>query len=78
MINPMTRWPPGMKPPCAGLPTYAALPYTEDPSELPGLDVAIVGAPMDDLVTSRPGTRFGPKAIPGERCQRTAHRRRWH
>ena len=27
------------------------------------MDVAIVGAPMDDMVTHRPGTRFGPRAI---------------
>src|SRR5207344_3166807 len=26
-------------------------------------DVAIVGAPFDDTVSSRPGARFGPRAI---------------
>jgi agmatinase len=30
---------------------------------LTGADVVFVGAPMDDLVTYRPGTRFGPRAI---------------
>jgi agmatinase len=47
----------------AGLPTFGGLPYTEDPAELQGVDVAIVGAPMDDLVTDSPGTRYGPRAI---------------
>ena len=35
----------------------------EDPAELAGVDVAVVGAPTDDLVSDRPGTRFGPRAI---------------
>jgi agmatinase len=47
----------------AGLPTFAGLPYTEDPAELPGVDVAVVGAPTDELVTNAPGARFGPRAI---------------
>jgi agmatinase len=47
----------------AGLLTFAALPYTEDPAELEGVDAAVVGAPTDDLVTNAPGTRFGPRAI---------------
>lgn len=34
-----------------------------DETGLVGADVVIVGAPMDDLVTYRPGTRFGPRAI---------------
>ena len=29
----------------AGLLTFGGLPYTEDPAELEGVDVAIVGAP---------------------------------
>ena len=41
----------------------AGMPYTEDPAELAGADVAIVGAPTDDLVSDRPGARFGPRAI---------------
>ena len=38
-------------------------PYTQDPAELAGVDVAVVGAPTDDLVSDRSGTRFGPRAI---------------
>ena len=53
----------GEKPDYAGLLTYAGVPYTQDPSHLQGVDVAIVGAPADDLVSDRPGTRFGPRAI---------------
>jgi agmatinase len=47
----------------AGLLTFADLPYTEDPAELEGVDVAVVGAPTDELVTNVPGTRYGPRAI---------------
>src|SRR3954471_23113749 len=64
MIDPQRRWRAnGYKPEYAGLATFAGLPYTEDPADLEGIDVAIVGAPMDELVTDRPGTRFGPRAI---------------
>ncbi len=64
MIDPQRRWKPhGYKPEYAGLATFGGLPYTEDPAELAGVDVAIVGAPMDDLLTDRPGTRLGPRAI---------------
>src|SRR3954454_9217799 len=62
MIDPLERWPEG-KPDYAGLLTFGGVPYTQDPSELAGFDVAIVGAPMDDLVSDRPGARFGPRAI---------------
>jgi agmatinase len=62
MIDPQLRWPHG-KPDYAGLLTFGGCPYTEDPAELEGFDVAIVGAPMDDLVSDRPGTRFAPRAI---------------
>ena len=64
MIDPLKRW--GQhsgKPDFAGLLTYGGQPYTEDPAELAGADVAIVGAPTDDLVSDRPGTRYGPRAI---------------
>jgi agmatinase len=47
----------------AGLLTFADLPYTEDPADLEGVDVAVVGAPTDELVTNVPGTRYGPRAI---------------
>jgi agmatinase len=63
MLDPTTRWPAGEKPEHAGLLTFAGQPYTEDAAELAGADVAIVGAPMDELVSERPGARFGPRAI---------------
>jgi agmatinase len=65
VIDPTERWPRGHedKPDYAGLLTYGAMPYTQDPVELAGVDVAIVGAPTDDLVSDRPGTRYGPRAI---------------
>jgi agmatinase len=62
MIDPHARWAHG-KPDYAGLLTFAGAPYTEDPAELVGVDVAVIGAPMDDLVSDRPGTRFAPRAI---------------
>jgi len=45
--------------------TFMKLPWITDPGELLRLevDVAIVGAPFDDAVSHRPGTRFGPRAI---------------
>ncbi len=68
MIDPAARWARlgegGMEQPAwAGLPTFAGLPYSEDPADLAGVDVAIVGAPFDELVSDRPGARFGPRAI---------------
>jgi agmatinase len=64
MIDPLERWAQyGEKPDYAGLLTFAGSPYTQDPAELEGCDVAIVGAPFDDLVSDRPGTRFAPRAI---------------
>jgi agmatinase len=66
MIDPQARWAQyGEKPEYVGLLTFAGVPYTEDPAELDGFDVAIVGAPMDELVSDRPGTRFAPRAIRG-------------
>lgn len=52
-------------PPYVGPSTFAKLPWVTDPVELRrrGVDVAIVGAPFDDMVTHRPGARFGPRAI---------------
>ena len=74
MIDPLERWREyGEKPDYAGLLTYAALPYTEDPAELDGVDVAIVGAPTDDLVSDRPGTRYGPRAIRAASCPPGPH-----
>jgi len=64
VIDPLERWSQiGEKPDYAGLLTFAGVPYTQDAAHLEGMDVAIVGAPMDDLVSDRPGTRFGPRAI---------------
>jgi len=64
MLDPQRRWAHvGEKPDYAGLLSFCGLPYTEDQAELDGVDVAIVGAPMDELVSERPGTRLGPRAI---------------
>ncbi|HWT24131.1 MAG TPA: agmatinase [Solirubrobacteraceae bacterium] len=66
MIDPLERWAQyGEKPDYAGLLTFAGMPCTQDPAELAGFDVAIVGAPMDDLVSDRPGARLAPRAIRG-------------
>src|SRR5262245_32071242 len=69
MIDPQERWRAyGEKPDYLGLPTFAGVPYTQDPAELAGVDVAIVGAPFDDLVSDRPGTRFAPRSIRAASC----------
>ena len=74
MIDPLERWRDlGDKPDYAGLLTFGSLPYTQDPAELPGLDAAIVGAPTDDLVSDRPGARFGPRAIRAASCPPGPH-----
>ncbi len=74
MINPMNRWAQyGEKPDYAGLLTFSGVPYTEDPAELEGVDVAIVGAPMDDLVSDAPGARFAPRAIRAASCPPGPH-----
>jgi agmatinase len=77
MIDPLERWQKRYgapdKPDYAGLLTYAGLPYTQDQAELAGVDVAIVGAPVDDLVSDRPGTRFGPRAIRAASCPPGPH-----
>ena len=74
MIDPVGRWRHlGDKPDYAGLLTFGSLPYTEDPAELAGMDVAIVGAPADDLVSDRPGTRYGPRAIRAASCPPGTH-----
>ena len=74
MIDPLKRWHAyGEKPDYAGLLTYADMPYTEDPVELDGADVVILGAPTDDLVSDRPGARFGPRAIRAASCAPGPH-----
>ena len=74
MIDPLERWRQyGEKPDYAGLLTYGGAPYTQDPAQLAGFDVAIVGAPTDDLVSDRPGARFGPRAIRAASCPAGPH-----
>jgi agmatinase len=76
VIDPVERWRElGLpdKPDYAGLLTYAGMPYTQDRAELLDVDVAIVGAPTDDLVSDRPGTRFGPRAIRAASCPPGPH-----
>jgi len=54
------RWP------FAGVPTFLDAPYLPNAQELPdfgGIDVALVGVPMDLGVTNRNGSRFGPRAL---------------
>jgi agmatinase len=43
--------------------TFDKLPLVLDPQELGGVDVAILGAPIDETTVGRPGARFGPRAI---------------
>ena len=54
------------EPSFAGIPTYSKLPLALDPADLSGADVAILGAPLDETVSNRPGSRFGrvPSARP--------------
>jgi agmatinase len=74
MIDPLERWRQyGEKPDYAGLLTFSGMPYTQDAAELDGVDIAIVGAPTDDLVSDRPGTRFGPRAIRAASCPPGPH-----
>jgi agmatinase len=74
MIDPLERWAQyGEKPDYAGLLTFAGTPYTQDPAELEGFDVAVVGAPMDELVSDRPGARFAPRAIRAASCPPGPH-----
>jgi agmatinase len=69
VIDPLRRWADiGEKPDYAGPLSYGGAPYTQDPAGLEGVDVAIVGAPMDELVSDRPGTRFAPRAIRAASC----------
>jgi agmatinase len=76
MLDPQARWRAlGLpdKPDYAGLLTFAGVPATDDPAELAGFDAAIVGAPTDDLVSDRPGARFGPRAIRAASCPPGPH-----
>ena len=74
MIDPLERWREhGEKPDFAGPVSFGSAPYTQDKGLLAGFDVAIVGAPTDDLVSDRPGTRFGPRAIRSASCPPGPH-----
>ena len=74
MLDPMQRWRQyGEKPDYAGPLTFGGVPCTQDPAELAGCDVAIVGAPMDELVSDRPGARFAPRAIRTASCPPGPH-----
>jgi agmatinase len=74
VIDPLERWREhGEKPDFAGLLSFGGAPYTEDAAELAEADVAIVGAPTDDLVSDRPGARFGPRAIRAASCPPGPH-----
>ncbi len=46
--------------PFSGIPTFLDMPYNEN---FDGLDVALIGVPMDLGVTNRSGARFGPRAV---------------
>ena len=53
-------------PPYSGIPTFLYAPYRpidRDRPDFSGLQVAMVGVPMDLGVTNRPGSRFGPRAL---------------
>lgn len=46
--------------PFVGIPTFCKFPHTRN---LENVDVAVVGAPLDQGTTNRSGTRYGPRAI---------------
>lgn len=74
MIDPLERWREyGEKPDYAGPVSFGGAPYTQDAALLRGFDVAIVGAPTDDLVSDRPGTRLAPRAIRSASCPPGPH-----
>jgi agmatinase len=52
--------------PFAGIPTFLdarGFPEAQDAGDFGGLDIALIGVPMDLGVTNRNGTRFGPRAL---------------
>jgi agmatinase len=74
LIDPLERWKEyGEKPDYAGPLSFGGAPYTQDPAELARVDVAIIGAPTDDLVSDRPGARFAPRAIRAASCPPGPH-----
>jgi guanidinopropionase len=46
--------------PYSGVPTFLGLPQASSPQ---GLDIAVIGIPMDLGVSNRSGARFGPRAV---------------
>jgi agmatinase len=74
VIDPQRRWQPlPDKPDYAGFLSFGGAPLAQEPEQLAGADVAIVGAPTDDLVSDRPGTRFAPRAIRAASCPPGPH-----
>jgi agmatinase len=74
VLDPQKRWLPlPDKPDYAGFLSFGGAPLAQDPEHLAGVDVAIVGAPTDDLVSDRPGTRYAPRAIRAASCPPGPH-----
>lgn len=74
VLDPLKRWRPMPdKPDYAGFLSFGGAPIAQDPEDLAGVDVAILGAPTDDLVSDRPGTRFAPRAIRAASCPPGPH-----
>ena len=74
MIDPQKRWRPlPDKPDYAGFLSFGGAPMTQERADLAGVDIAVVGAPTDDLVSDRPGTRFAPRAIRAASCPPGPH-----
>jgi agmatinase len=63
--RPIRHWSDFESPTYVGPVSFMKLPWIPDPAELRRRrpDVAIIGAPLDDGVSHRPGARFGPRAI---------------
>jgi arginase family enzyme len=56
VIDPLQRWASvGEKPDYAGPLSYGGVPHTQDAAYLQGADVVVVGAPIDELASDRPG-----------------------
>jgi len=74
VLDPQKRWRPlPDKPDYAGFLSFGGVPLAQEPGDLAGVDVAIVGAPTDDLVSDRPGTRYAPRAIRAASCPPGPH-----
>jgi agmatinase len=74
VLDPQKRWRPlPDKPDFAGFLSFGGAPLAQEPAHLAGVDVAILGAPTDDLVSDRPGTRFAPRAIRAASCPPGPH-----